>query len=178
VEKLQYAFAKRKIEKQQEDLQRVQHMFMFMTTSLSFLPSQHVGGSGHAPTGHLRGTLEHVPIRVNIGSGAGGPTYYEATIELKPHPAPLAVLRVDERKREKIQLELMRRNPYFSEKLLEPRADNAGVGGRWDLPAGKIMHEKMRVEDVRVQSKERAAEEVHDLLSQVDTSHLESTCPC
>jgi hypothetical protein len=166
---LQYAFGKRRIEQQQEDLRRVQHMFMFMTTTLNYMPpTQSASGTVQAPTGYLRGMLEHVPIKINVGNNADGPIYYEATIELKPAKSTQSKQkmspRVDERKRQKEQLGNMRRSPYFSEYMLKPGA----LKHHMRLDEDSSRKEKSKVlQEVKVPSKERAAEEVEGLLSHV-----------
>jgi hypothetical protein len=167
-EKIQYAFGKRRIEKQQEDLRRVQHMFMFMTTTLSYMPpSQSVSSTGQAPTGCLRGTLEHVPIKINMGTNADGPILYEATIKLRPaKPAgskEKITSKIADKRRQIEQLENMRRSPYFASDMLRP-VDKYRPHGEEDLHRMKM---SSPVLVSKLPSKELAAEEVKSLLSQV-----------
>lgn len=148
-DKLKYAFSsQKKILKHQENLKQVQHMFMFMTTCWQYqLPSQqsrHTISSAESvmPIGSLQGTLQHVPIQINMQnpSNTAQTITYEATLTLKPMEQPALQEQQKIRKeqemaarksksstrafesssREKQMLANMRRSPYFSMNLLKP----------------------------------------------------------
>jgi hypothetical protein len=179
-DRLKYAFgAQKKIIKHQENLKQVQHMFMFMTTCWQYqLPFKQPVATGSAtgsliPIGNLQGTLQHMPVQINMKSpgNASQTVTYEATLTLKPIDQPQTELRWEQESsrrkthvsprtyessdREKQTLSNMRRSPYFSMDLLKPKAvEQTRYSG--DIPIDyKYMEERMKKEKERAEMKQK-----------------------
>ncbi|KUJ24424.1 uncharacterized protein LY89DRAFT_22533 [Mollisia scopiformis] len=210
-DRLKWAFgshSQKKVAKHQENLKQAQHMIMFMTTCWQFkLPSKpkqpSVGTTGSSiPMGSLQGVLQHMPVQINMkGPESESQTVtYEATLTLKPvEQRPQREEYELEHARKKIEvssrssettnrakqaLENMRRSPYFSMLLLQPKLERVVQERKYYRaePASEDEREKMKMEEEKRKqeaemelemnfrpkplSKEAASEDVEDILSQ------------
>lgn len=165
--RLKYAFGKKKnIVKKQKDLKRLQHMFIFLTTCYIHHPSGKED-FGQAEIDSLQGTLQNIPVQISMpnSTGRGSTLLYEATLTLKPSPAPGGNRSISnpsdgDSKSRRHSLDNMRRSPYFSESFLQP-------------PQSKSDYARFQIEEpdeesrFEVLSREEASRDVEKLLSRV-----------
>jgi hypothetical protein len=153
------------MQKNQKDLKRLQHMFLFLTTCYMYHPSQRPD-PGPAGVNNLQGTVQNVPVQITMpnSNGRGSTVLYEATLTLKP-TQPAESSRISSRPTDgdakigKHSLDNMRRSPYYHDALLKPpRRPAAKYNGE---------HSPDEIEVMDIPSRDEASRDVDKLLSRV-----------